>query len=82
MFYIRETNDLSRRIADHRSGTVSSFTKKYNCHNLVWFEPFEDIHDARLFERRVKSWKRAWKIKRIEELNPQWNDLTPVLQLA
>ena len=82
VLYIGVTNDLSRRIADHRSGAVSSFTKKYNCHDLVWFERFENIHDARLFERRMKSWKRAWKIKRIEELNPQWNDLTQGLQLA
>ncbi len=82
VLYIGVTNDRSRWIADHRSGAVSSFTKKYNCHNLVWFEQFENIHDARLFERRMKSWKWAWRIKRIEELNPQWNDLTQGLHLA
>src|SRR3546814_1954213 len=67
VIYIGVTNDLARRVEQHRSGTISSFTKKYQCHRLVWFEYFEGIHDARVVERRMKAWKREWKIKRIEE---------------
>jgi putative endonuclease len=79
VIYIGVTNDLATRIEQHRSGAVSSFTKKYQCHRLVWFEHFENIHDAREFERRMKAWKREWKIKRIEERNPEWDDLAPLL---
>lgn len=82
VLYIGVTDDLARRVWQHRSGTVSSFTKKYNCHLLVWFEKFENLHDARMAERRMKAWKREWKIRRIEELNPQWHDLTSELHLA
>lgn len=79
VLYIGVTNDLARRVDQHRIGAVSSFTKKYNCHQLVWFERFESIHDARVFEGRMKAWKRDWKIRRIEELNPEWNDLVSQL---
>ena len=75
VLYIGVTNDLARRLEQHRAGSVSSFTKKYNCYRLVRFERFESIHDARLVEKRMKAWKRDWKVRRIEELNPQWNDL-------
>ena len=75
VLYIGVTDDLANRIEQHRSGAVSSFTKKYQCHRLVWFEQFENIHDAREVERRMKAWKRAWKIRRIEEMNPDWDDL-------
>ena len=60
VLYIGVTNDLARRVEQHRAGCVSSFTKKYNCHRLVWFERFESIHDARLVEKRMKAWKREW----------------------
>ena len=79
VLYIGVTNDLARRIAQHRAGGVSSFTKKYNCHRLVWFAMFEDIQDARIVERRMKAWKRDWKIRRIEEMNLEWNDLSSQL---
>ena len=82
VLYIGVTSDLAKRVAAHRSGAVSSFTKKYNCHNLVWFERFENIHDARAFEVRMKNWNRDWKIKRIEEMNPNWRDLTDELQMS
>lgn len=75
VLYIGVTSDLASRIEQHRSGAVSSFTKKYQCHRLVWFEHFENIHDAREVERRMKAWKREWKIRRIEEMSPGWNDL-------
>ena len=79
VLYIGVTNDLATRIEQHRSGRLSSFTRTYNCHRLVWFEEFDNIHDARLAERRMKAWRRDWKIRRIEELNPEWNDLSSQL---
>lgn len=75
VLYIGVTGDLAGRLEQHRSRAVSGFSKSYNCHRLVWFETFDDIHDARLFERRMKKWNRAWKIARIVERNPHWCDL-------
>ena len=75
VLYLGVSNDLATRIEQHRSGAVSSYTKKYQCHRLVWFEQFENVHDAREVERRMKAWKREWKVRRIEEINPQWDDL-------
>jgi putative endonuclease len=75
VLYLGVTSDLPLRIGQHRSGAVPGFTRKYNCHRLVWFEQFENIHDARVCEWRMKKWKREWKVKRIEELNPEWRDL-------
>ncbi len=75
VLYIGATNDLIRRVEQHRSGAVSSFTKKYQCHRLVWCERFENVHDARAVERRMKAWKRAWKVELIEKDNPGWADL-------
>ncbi|MEL6738462.1 MAG: GIY-YIG nuclease family protein [Pseudomonadota bacterium] len=74
--YIEAAADLATRLEQHRTGNISSFTKKYQCHRLVWFEYFENVHDARTTERRMKAWKRAWKIRLIEEANPGWDDLT------
>ena len=75
VLYIGVTDDLPKRVSEHRSGAVSSFTKRYNCHRLVWFEEFENIHHARAFEWQMKKWKRAWKVSRIVESNPHWRDL-------
>jgi len=80
VLYIGVTNDLAKRVEQHRSGAVSTFTKRHNCHRLVWFERFENIHDARQFEVRMKRWNRIWKIKRIAELNPMWDDLAEQLR--
>ena len=79
VLYIGVTNDLAKRVEQHRSGVVSSFTKRYNCHRLAWFERFENIHDARQFEARMKKWNRIWKIARIVERNPLWDDLSEQL---
>ncbi|KPP94959.1 MAG: GIY-YIG nuclease family protein [Erythrobacter sp.] len=79
VLYIGVTDDLARRLAQHRTGTVRGFAKKYNCDRLVWFERHENIHDARIAERRMKAWKREWKIRRIEESNPGWDDLSSAL---
>ncbi|WP_242415157.1 GIY-YIG nuclease family protein [Sphingomonas panni] len=73
--YVGSTTDLVKRIYDHRNGTVDGFTNERNCHRLVWYEVHDDINSARLRERRMKEWKRAWKLREIEGLNPEWDDL-------
>jgi putative endonuclease len=76
VLYIGVTTDLAARIGQHRTATVSNFTRQYNCHRLVWFEWFEDLNDAQRTERRMKKWNREWKVKRIVERNPAWDDLS------
>jgi putative endonuclease len=75
--YIGVTNDLVRRVAEHRLKIVEGFTKKYDVDRLVHFEQFDDIENAIRREKRLKKWNRAWKIRLIEELNPNWDDLYP-----
>jgi putative endonuclease len=75
--YIGVTNDLIRRIAEHRLKLVDGFTKKYDVHRLVHFEQFDDVENAIKREKQLKRWNRAWKIRLIEELNPNWDDLYP-----
>jgi putative endonuclease len=75
--YIGVTNNLVRRVYEHRAGLVEGFTKQYGVHRLVYFEQFDDIEQAILREKRLKGWKRAWKIQLIEENNPNWDDLYP-----
>jgi putative endonuclease len=77
--YIGVTSDLVTRVYEHRSGLIEGFTKKHGCKLLVWFETFDDIQQARHRELQMKEWKRAWKIKRIEEANFDWADLYPSL---
>lgn len=73
--YTGVTSDIVRRVWEHRQGDVAGFTKKYNCKTLVYFEVFDDIVDAIRREKAVKEWKRAWKLRMIEERNPTWRDL-------
>ena len=73
--YIGVTNDLARRMREHREGTASGFTRKYKVHRLVHAEPFNEIEEAIQREKAMKEWKRAWKIQLIEESNPEWTDL-------
>jgi len=73
--YIGVTNDLIRRIAEHRLKSVESFTKKYEVDRLVYFEQFDDAENAIRREKLLKKWNRVWKIRLIEELNPNWDDL-------
>ena len=73
--YIGSTDDLARRAWEHRNGVIEGFTKKHRCFLLVWYEPHPDVASARLRERRMKEWRRAWKIREIEGLNPDWEDL-------
>jgi putative endonuclease len=75
--YIGVTNDLVRRIYEHRMGMADGFTKKYGIHRLVCFEQYGDVELAIQREKRLKRWNRAWKIRLIEEKNPDWVDLYP-----
>ena len=73
--YIGVTNDLVRRVWEHREKTVEGFTRTHDIHRLVYFEQFDDIENAIVREKRMKKWERAWKIKLIEDKNPNWDDL-------
>jgi putative endonuclease len=77
MLYVGVTNDLVRRVYEHRMGLADGFTKKYGIHRLVYFEQYSEIEAAILREKRLKKWNRAWKIRLIEESNPNWDDLYP-----
>ena len=70
--YIGVTSDLPKRIYEHRTGAVPGFTRKYGCKILVWYEAYEDLDAARYRELQMKEWKRAWKLRVIEEMNPAW----------
>ncbi|MGJ3260793.1 MAG: GIY-YIG nuclease family protein [Rhodospirillales bacterium] len=74
--YTGVTSDLPGRISEHLSGKGSAFTAKYNVKRLVWFETFSDIETAIIHEKRIKRWRRDWKIALIERLNPHWQDLS------
>jgi putative endonuclease len=73
--YVGLTNDLARRMEQHRAQTVRGFTEKYDVHRLVHFEKFGDINEAKYREKQLKWWKRDWKISLIEEHNPLWDAL-------
>ena len=75
--YIGVTNDLIRRVAEHKLKLIESFTKDYDVLKLVYFEQFDDPENAIKREKRLKKWRRAWKIALIEKANPDWNDLYP-----
>ncbi len=77
--YTGVTNNLVRRLAEHRAGHADGFTRRYNLHRLVWFEHHTDIREAILREKRIKKWNRAWKIEMIEAMNPDWRDLSLTL---
>jgi putative endonuclease len=69
------TNDLVRRVYEHRTEVAEGFTKKYGVDRLVHYEQFDDIENAIRREKRLKRWNRAWKVRLIEEANPNWDDL-------
>jgi putative endonuclease len=75
--YIGVTSDLIKRIWAHRSDAVEGFTKRYGVHTLVYFEMHDSMREAIAREKALKEWKRAWKIRLIEESNPTWRDLYP-----
>ncbi len=73
--YVGVTNDLVSRVHEHREGLVPGFTKRYGVKLLVYFEMHDDINEAILREKRIKRWRRKWKLELIEAENPQWRDL-------
>ena len=73
--YLGVTNDLIRRIYEHKSKAISGFTSRYNVVRLVWYEVYDDPTNAIAREKDIKKWRRNWKIRLIEEDNPDWNDL-------
>ncbi|MBI3178824.1 MAG: GIY-YIG nuclease family protein [Deltaproteobacteria bacterium] len=75
--YIGATSDLVKRAWQHRSGVTGGFTKRYNVHNLVYYELFADMRSAILREKQMKKWRRDWKIELIEKSNRAWKDLWP-----
>jgi putative endonuclease len=75
--YIGVTNDLIRRVAEHKLKIAESFTKQHDVTRLVYLECFDQIEQAIHREKRLKKWPRAWKISLIEKENPNWNDLYP-----
>ena len=77
--YIGVTNDLLRRISEHREGIGAGVTSRYGVHRLVYYEPFDDVEQAILREKQLKRWNRSWKIRLIEEQNPHLHDLFPGL---
>ena len=76
VLYIGVTNDLERRAAQHRDKLILGFTAKYNIKHLVYFEQFDYIDQALAREKQLKGWTRAKKIRLIEQLNPDWDDLS------
>lgn len=73
--YTGVTSNLVKRIWEHKSHLVEGFTKKYNVTLLVWYECHDSMESAIHKEKKIKNWKRSWKIKEIEKINPEWNDL-------
>jgi putative endonuclease len=69
------TSDLIKRVYQHKNDFVEGFTKRYGVHTLVYFEQSEDVQAAIRREKQLKAWKRAWKMRLIEESNPGWHDL-------
>ena len=74
--YVGVTSDLKRRVGQHKAGSADGFTKRYGVDKLVYYERFSRATDAIKCEKRVKKWKRAWKLRMIEEMNPEWRDLS------
>jgi putative endonuclease len=70
------TNNLPRRIYEHRSGEIPGFTSKYKIHRLVYFEDFVEIRQAIAREKEIKGWLRGRKVQLIESVNPRWKDLS------
>ena len=75
MLYIGVTNNLTRRIYEHKQGMIEGFTKRFNIKKLVYYEQFPTITQAIEREKNLKEWNRSWKERIINKLNPSWKDL-------
>ena len=79
--YIGVTNNLARRLHEHKTKRQPGFTARYNVDRLVWYESYDQVVEAIQREKSLKTWRRDWKIRLIEEVNPDWSDLTASLAL-
>lgn len=77
--YVGVTNDLGRRLGEHKEKLVAGFTRRYSVDILVWYEIHNDINAAIEREKQIKGWNRDWKVRLIEKTNPVWNDLAKSL---
>jgi len=77
--YTGVTSNLQKRVWEHKSDLVAGFSSKYGVHTLVWYEVHSTMESAIQREKAIKNWKRVWKIKMLEEMNPGWRDLYPDL---
>lgn len=82
MFYTGVTNDLERRVREHKSGLVLGFTTKYKVNRLMYFAEFHDINEAIEWEKKVKDWRRERKIELIKSINPEMKDLGAILDFS
>ena len=73
--YVGVTSNLVKRIWEHKNNLAEGFSKRYRIHDLVWYEMHETMDSAIQREKRIKEWKRAWKLELIEKTNPDWQDL-------
>jgi putative endonuclease len=73
--YVGVTSNLIKRVWQHKTDLVEGFTKKYQTHNLVYYEKYGESYSAIQREKRLKEWKRKWKMELIESMNPYWSDL-------
>jgi len=73
--YIGVTSDLVKRVFEHKNDLANGFTKKYGVHNLVWYEGSSSFEAATTREKQLKKWNRIWKLRIIEQMNPEWRDL-------
>lgn len=78
--YLGVTNNLSRRMWEHKEGIISGFTKKYKLKKLIYYEQYSDVKEAIAREKALKKWNRDWKIQKIEQVNPTWDDLYSHIQ--
>lgn len=76
VIYVGMTNNLYRRINEHKNKIIKGFTEKYNCNKLVYYEYFNDVNSAIIREKEIKKWRREKKNLIIEKQNPEWNDLS------
>jgi putative endonuclease len=77
--YLGVTNNLGRRVWEHKTKAHPGFTSRYGVDRLVWYEVYDRIDEAIAREKDIKKWRRAWKIRLIEEMNPEWTDLYQTL---
>ncbi|MDH7797176.1 MULTISPECIES: GIY-YIG nuclease family protein [unclassified Beijerinckia] len=77
--YTGVSNDLARRVHEHKTKAIAGFTARHDVAKLVWYEEHSEIDDAIAREKKLKRWRRDWKLQLIEAVNPQWNDLYETL---